>query len=474
MLLYILVFSSFSILRHLSSCYGDPDLGIYNQSFCTTAFHGKLFYNTYERGSHFRLHNSPIFFLLLPFYYVIPNIVTLMILQTVALALGSIPVYLLAKEKISPGAGYTFSLLYLLCPLLHGVNFDPFHELAFAVTPLLCAIYFYAVKHDFRYCWLFLLLALLCKEDVSFTISFFGLYVILDGIRTAPRGPLIKRLWGRHQLQGLLMIAVGIAYISCSLYLVLPWFNRFLPPSERCNIIQERFGFFGSTLPEILINMVIHPLRTMKCFLVWHKICYIIESLAPLAFLSFLELPLLLVAIPTYSANLLSSFLTMSNSGSRYPSLLIPFIFGSAIIGLSRLLKNYGPEKGQELYRKIMMYPIILTLLFTLFINPSPFRVGWEVPVITRHQRIILSMLRKIPRSASLSTQVNIYQHASYRLECYAWYHEGTEYLLLDPGNIWYNHFEPGWDQVIEKLLDEKKYVLIGEQDGVYLYKKSR
>jgi len=468
--IYILIFSTFSILRHLSSMYGDPDLGLLNQSFYTTAFCGKIFFNTFEGASHFCRHNSPIYFILLPFYILAPSLITLIILQTAAIAAGAIPVYLMARSRMGESAGNTFAILYLLYHPLHGVNYDPFHDLSFAIAPLLSAVYFYVVKRNFRICWLFLLLALMAKEDVSFTVSFFGLYLIYDGIVSARSGIITPQQRQMNILHGALMVCTGFFYLLLSIYVIIPHFN---PPYDSYNYFSERYGYFGKNIVEVIQSILFHPFRTLRYLLVWPKVSFFLETLAPLAFLSLLDLPLFLVATPTYAIDLLSGFSAMHNSGSRYPSLLIPFIFASAIMGLSKLLEKKNEEERPFIYRKIIIYPIVLTILSTLLLNPSPFRIGWQfIPRVSEHQKTVLRLLREIPPQASLSTQVNIYQHASYRLNCYAWYCEGTEYIMLDPGNEWYDRIEPGWSTTIQKLLREGKYELIRECDKVQIYKK--
>jgi uncharacterized membrane protein len=469
-LIYTAVFSAFSILRHLSSIYGDPDLGLFNQSFYTTAFCGKIFYNTFEGGSHFCRHNSPIFFLLLPFYRLAPSLITLLILQTAAIAAGAVPVYLMARNRMGESAGHTFAILYLLYHPLHGVNYDQFNDVCFAIAPLLAAVYFYTVRRNFGICWLFLALALMAKEDVSFTVSFFGLYVIYDGIASARSGALTPQQRNVNILQGAFMVCAGFLYLMFSLYVVIPHFN---PPYDNYNYFSERYGYFGKNMAEVLQSVLLHPFRTMRYLLVWPKVSFFLETLAPLAFLSLLNLPLFLVATPTYAIDLLSNFSAMHNSGSRYPSLLIPFIFASAIMGLSKFLERKSEEERPAAYRKIIVYPIVFTILSTLLLNPSPFRIGWQfIPKVSEHQKTVLKMLREIPPQASLSTQVNIYQHASYRLNCYAWYCEGTEYIILDPANEWYDRIAPGWSATIEKLVKEGKYEMIKECDGVQIYRK--
>jgi len=101
---YFIVFLEYTILKHDAFRSYAWDLGIFNQSLWTTLKEGRFFYHTLElflnqSGSFFAVHFSPVLFLMLPIYALYPKPETLLTLQTIILALGAFPLYLLAKEK---------------------------------------------------------------------------------------------------------------------------------------------------------------------------------------------------------------------------------------------------------------------------------------------------------------------------------------------------------------------------------------
>jgi len=72
-ILYTLIFSSYTILKHNAFNTYAWDLGIFNQGFWTTVNLDKLFYYTcemhlVESGSFFGVHFSPILVTLIPIY----------------------------------------------------------------------------------------------------------------------------------------------------------------------------------------------------------------------------------------------------------------------------------------------------------------------------------------------------------------------------------------------------------------------
>ena len=101
---YFLLYSVLSVLRHLTYHSFGPDLGIFDQVFWNTT-QGRFFESTMslvqaQPHSYLADHFSPVYLLLMPAYALIPRPETLLVIQTLALALGAWPVYLLAKLRL--------------------------------------------------------------------------------------------------------------------------------------------------------------------------------------------------------------------------------------------------------------------------------------------------------------------------------------------------------------------------------------
>src|ERR1700687_2242107 len=113
---YFIVYSTLSVLRHESYHSNGFDLGLYNQVFWNTT-QGRLFESTMTQAfpiphSSLSDHFSPVYFLLVPFYFAWPHPETLLVLQTLALTLGAWPIYLLARQKLSTGFALFWVLAY--------------------------------------------------------------------------------------------------------------------------------------------------------------------------------------------------------------------------------------------------------------------------------------------------------------------------------------------------------------------------
>ena len=158
------------ILRYTTFKATAFDLGNMDQAVWNT-LHGHPFGFTNQGSNWFgqpiRLaqHVEPIIFLLalLYVYHADPQI--LLIFQTLALAAGALPTFLLTRKYIPffPLLASVMSMAYLAAPALIGMNLYDFHPVALATPLLLYAML--ALAHR-RYVWFVVacFLAAMCKE----------------------------------------------------------------------------------------------------------------------------------------------------------------------------------------------------------------------------------------------------------------------------------------------------------------------
>src|SRR5438094_10477612 len=128
--------------------------------------------------SFFLVHFSPALLLIVPFYAIVPHPETLLVFQTVALALGAWPVYLLARLYLPRGEQrLVWVAVYVLSAPLAWITFYDFHEITLAVLPLGLAMYFLATRRTIP-----LLLSLgasfLVKEELPLIAVGFGLALV--------------------------------------------------------------------------------------------------------------------------------------------------------------------------------------------------------------------------------------------------------------------------------------------------------
>ena len=168
-LISCIVISVITCLRYKTFSSPNYDFGLFVNMFHNMRESG-LPMVTSERDrllSHFAVHISPIYYLLLPFYWLFPSPLTLQIGQAAALMLGIIPVLLLAKHyRLSGRATAAVSVLYAFYPALSTGCFYDIHENCFLPLFLLLTFWFFESRHPVLM-YLSAVCVLAVKEDAA-------------------------------------------------------------------------------------------------------------------------------------------------------------------------------------------------------------------------------------------------------------------------------------------------------------------
>src|SRR5579859_5681676 len=184
MVAYALVMSQQAILRYDTFKAGAFDLGNMDQVLWNT-IHGRFFQFTnqaidwYGPPTRLAIHFEPVILPLSLLYAFGADPRILLVFQTLALASGSLPVFLLTRKLIPqwPLLAPLMATAYLLAPALIGLNIYDFHPVALATPLLLYALLALEYKH---YAWFLVacVLAACTKEDVPLAIAMLGILVI--------------------------------------------------------------------------------------------------------------------------------------------------------------------------------------------------------------------------------------------------------------------------------------------------------
>ncbi len=361
-IIYVAFFTMLCFLKYDNFLYQELDLGIINQVFYNLA-NNISFYSAIQNQSYLGDHFSPIIIILLPFYYFFQSPKTLLILQTIILSLAAIPIYLIAKEKLkNKNLALIAGLIFLANPALHSVNLYEFSFLSFAVF-LLLVTYHSFQKKVFSYFLVFLLLCLLVREDLALIIFMFGIYALLK----------------KRQLKWILPpMIISIIYFILSLK-IISYFN--VDNSYKFII---HYSWLGNSIRDLFINFFLKFPDIFLHFLNLENIIFILYLLIPVFFLPVFGKKTLIFFIP-----ILLQF-GLANSGfkgiffTHYLSLFVPFIFISAIYGVSLILSpiRLMPSRIQssKIYKKICFGKIkinlgrkeyILILFLLIFITIS-------------------------------------------------------------------------------------------------------
>jgi len=287
---YTVIFSLFTIYKHKTFNTYAWDLGIFNQAFWTTTKLNKIFYYTAElyfvkSGSFFGVHFSPILYLLVPFYSLYPHPETLLILQSLILGIASYPIYLIGKKLFNKKIGLYLSILYLLNPIIHGVNSYDFHVLIFFPLFSFLSFYYYIEKKWIHHI-LTVILCLMVQEQITYIIFSYAIYQLLDNRK------LMYKLLKERKIHLEFLIPIIILLISILWYFlsgyIISIFNPVIPKELKAS---QHFVILGVDEPKnIPIYIIKYPYKVVKAlsFDWYNKILYLM-----LFFIPFLFLPLL-------------------------------------------------------------------------------------------------------------------------------------------------------------------------------------
>lgn len=189
-LLFFLFVCAWTLGRLYSFKTPTYDFGIFSQ----------MFYNMKERGlpvttverelpiSHFAVHVSPIYYLLLPIYCLFPYPATLQILQAGIMASSVLPLWYLGKELgLSPLKRTLVCGLLLLNPGFSGGAAYDLHENCF-LTPLLLWLLYGIHRRKGWLIFLFAFLTLCVKEDAAVYVGLCALWLLTKTLLRGKKG----------------------------------------------------------------------------------------------------------------------------------------------------------------------------------------------------------------------------------------------------------------------------------------------
>jgi len=462
---YALYMSLLTVARHNSFMTHAFDLGIHDQAIYNILHSGYMratLYGPYAIdyiGDHF----SPILFALAPFYALGADARLLLVLQSIALAAGAIPVYLLARHKTgSAVAGSVLAASYLLYPALHGVNLDDFHQIALVSFLLLAALYFLETGRDVAFL-VGLGLALLVKEEVALTVIALGGYIFLGQ---------------RRYRFGAALIAVGLAYFA----VVVGWLMPLLGGTPQ---IDSRFG--GVIAPGtrgaagVAWTLVTNPVFTAATILGNpDKLTLLLQLFGPVLFLPLLApAAAWLPALPALAILMLTWTPAQYSIEYHYTAHIIPFVFGLTILGWARVISARSRASFGRVSGILAACLLIATLALSCQYGRLLPKRGDVIPRPDPHAAVIESLMAQVPAGAPVSTLSDIVPHLTTRRTIYLFPDVAdAEYLLLDTApraNFWPHTGLKARSKALRDMLPHIQsgtFGLIRQEDGALLLKR--
>ncbi|MEK7610874.1 MAG: DUF2079 domain-containing protein [Patescibacteria group bacterium] len=470
---YFLTFSALSVLKHRSFHSTYLDLGLEAQSVWNTSQGRPLRVSFGENGeeiSALSYHVSPVVAFLAPLYRVWPTVELLLIIQTLILTLGAVPLYLLAKDLLkSRLLPLIVVISYFLSPSLQWSNLNDFHPQTLATTPLLFLFWFYYRKKWFWF-FLMLVLSLLIKENIALVTAVFGLLIIFSKIK-----PSFEK---RETLIGLAVFILSLFWFLSAVYLIMPFF------SGGAMGALGRYEYLGRTPGEIIFRLATDWNLDLKILLVPAKIKYLFHLLVSAGFFSLLSPFYLLPAATELILNLFSAYNPQWQVKFHYTAAITPFIYISAIYGMKRcrtfLAKKSFVAPVSEII--IAFYLVAISLLWNYAHSPSPLAKDFDSSIYkvadndVQRERV----LRSLPVSASVSAMNNLGAHLANRR--YLWRFpigiEKSDFIVVDPTlpgtNFDLSQIGAGeFDKIWGPLLTDQRYEIFFQSKNLFILKRN-
>lgn len=409
------------------------DLGIYDQVVWNLA-HGRWFMTTlvYETGGYYD-HFEPILALIAPIYWLLPDVRVLLVIQSLMLALGSLPIYLYARHRLGAAAGARLDFVpvlmaaaYLAYPALHNANLNDFHEVALA-PPLLGFALYGLLTGRRRLTFLALAGCLLIKEDLTVTALTFGAYIFLF----LPAG--------FRRRDGILLAFVAVLWGLLVLRVFYPALTRGMPYP----FVDRRYPWMGTTPESALKVFFTQPRLVLSHFLQPPKLLFVLRLFAPLLFLPLLGWTTIFLAFPILFYLMLSGYEPQWSIQSYYNPPLLPILFFGLIVAWERILRwaqrHHLPTRSAALaLSALLIFGVSLGYYF-FALSPGGRQSDPDLLRLTVEDRAAQAILQQAPLGAAISTEWQFVPHLSQRQHIYtllARPADPPDYLLvrLDPG----------------------------------------
>jgi len=313
---------------------------------------------------------SPMLFLLLPFYAVYPNALTLFMLQGAAIGLPAFLLYRMVEDK---GKALWISLLWLAyAPMYYALVFD-FHTETFYPLFLFLVVYF--MKRNTKLFYVSLLLFLSVNQAAPLLVFLFLPYIF----------------WNTRKVRLVLLTALMAAAFILIAY------------ASSGGVLQSSQG-----TPLILPSSVSGLLASLSSSLP-DKLNYVLYLLAPLLFLPLLEPLTILPALGWLGYAFVKNYFPYTNIQFQYAMVVAGFLF-LALIGASRRIDG----------RVIKIGLVVSLVVFAATWSSAGGQLATtDTPYGNPAYPKLNSILSQIPPTATVMASDDVFPHLANSMNTY-------------------------------------------------------
>ncbi|MBQ8497980.1 MAG: DUF2079 domain-containing protein [Clostridia bacterium] len=414
---FFLFVSAWTMGRVYSFSSPTYDFGIFSQMFYHMKESG-LPMTTLERDgllSHFAVHVSPIYYLMLPFYWLFPTPATLQVLQAAVITSAVIPLWKIGKHHGLTGAQrMLICAVLLLYPAFSGGTSYDIHENCF-LTPLILWLFYGIDRKNIPITMIAAVLTLMVKEDAAVYVAVIALWLIVKTVLK------LKKLNSQNLITGLILLAFSIGwFLFVTGYL-----------SEHGDgVMTYRYNNLmydgSSSLITVIKAVILNPMKAIYECVDTEKLYFIAMTLLPL-----LGLPLLtrryeryILLIPYILVNLMSDYPYQHDIFFQYTFGSNAFLIYLTVVNLVDLKMNW-----QRLFALITA-AVVSAVCFSMVVVPKAVRYPVQAIRNYGYYQNIRDALDTIPDGASVTATGFYTTYLSQREILYDVLHCSREHLL--------------------------------------------
>ncbi len=437
------VIALIGVSRYLSFSTPNFDFGIFSQMYyylktelipLTTCEREKLL-------SHFAVHLSPVYYLLLPVYFIFDSPITLQVAQAIILGSALIPLYMLMRHfKLSNKVIALMMTAFAFYPALAGGTMYDFHENCFLLPFILWMLYF-AEKEKYVPMYIFMCLTFSVKEDAAVYIAFIALYFILSG---------------RKKTHGFAMFLSSVIYFVFAVSFLKKFGEGAMTGRFDNFITDQNLG-----LADVIITIFKNPAYFISQCISEEKLLFILFMILPLAFLPIFS--------KKWSQFILVGPLILINLMSEYPyqhSIYFQYVYGTMAVFFYLSVLNIA-DMPRNIKKFLPPIAAVFSVIIFAFSMSSKLTYVNRLDVNREDYVKIRATLDTIDEDASVLSTTFYIPYLSQRKEIYEIEYcvEDTDYIVID------TRYQSA-DTNREKI-DMTKYELILEEENlVEIYSK--
>lgn len=414
---FFLFVAAWTVGRVYSFSTPTYDFGIFSQMFYSMKETG-LPVTTLERDgllSHFDVHVSPIYYLMLPFYCLFPSPATLQILQAAVLASAVIPLWKIGKCHGLTGPQRTLicAVLFLYPAYSGGTSYD-LHENCFLASLILWL--FYGIdKKNTAIIAVTAILTLSVKEDAAVYVAVIALWLIVKTLLQAGKKDV------KNLITGTVLLAVSLMWF----FLV----TGYLAESGD-GVMTNRYKNFmydgSASLITVVKAVILSPMKALYECVDAEKLNFIALTMLPL-----LGLPLFtrkyeryILLIPYILVNLMPDYVYQHNIFFQYTFGSVAFLIYLTVVNLA----DFKVDRRRTYF--LIAAALIGATCFVNTVIPKAVRYPTNAMKNYEYYQSIRDILNTVPDGASVAATTFYTTYLSERETLYDVNYASKEHLL--------------------------------------------